>query len=182
RPRGAGPHHAQLRLVSPPEGGHLQFETPTTPLPSSLIGDKAMVSVLRDVTDLKRATTELEHQFKRLRQAELKARRERDRLNMILENVGDPILVTDDQSNIILMNREAERLFEAPPNSELNSKVRQDVRANDTKFSSFISDFALSPDATRTIQINLTEPESGQEFPAEVVSGKVYNERSEMAA
>ncbi|HEX6925083.1 MAG TPA: ATP-binding protein [Longimicrobiaceae bacterium] len=179
---GNGANSRELNLVDPTEGGDLLFEVLTTPLPSALVGDRAMVSVLRDVTDLKRATTELEHQFKRLRQAELKARRERDRLNMILENVGDPILVTDDQSNIILMNREAERLFEAPPNSELNSKVRQDVRANDTKFSSFISDFALSPDATRTIQINLTEPESGQEFPAEVVSGKVYNERSEMAA
>lgn len=172
----------ELNLVDPTEGGDLLFEILTTPLPSSLIGDKAMVSVLRDVTDLKRATTELEHQFKRLRQAELKARRERDRLNMILENVGDPILVTDDQSNIILMNREAERLFEAPASSDLTSKVRQDVRANDTKFSSLISDFALSPDLSRVTQISLTAPDSGTEFPAEVVSGKVFNERSEMAA
>ena len=172
----------ELNLVDPTEGGDLLFEVLTTPLPASFVGDRAMVSVLRDVTDLKRATTELEHQFKRLRQAELKARRERDRLNMILENVGDPILVTDDQSNIILMNREAERLFEAPANSELNSKVRQDVRANDTKFSSFISDFSLSPDPARVFQLSLTEPDSGVEFPAEVISGKVFNERSEMAA
>src|SRR5690606_12396009 len=172
----------ELNLVDPTEGGDLLFEILTTPLPSSLVGDKTIVSVLRDVTDLKRATTKLEHQFKRLRQAELKARRERDRLNMILENVGDPILVTDDQSNIILMNREAERLFEAPVHSDLNSKVRQDVRTNDTKFSSFISDFALSQDPSRVIQMSLTEPDSGLEFPAEVVSGKVLNERSEMAA
>ena len=179
---GADENSRELNLVDPTEGGDLLFEILTTPLPSSLIGDKAMVSVLRDVTDLKRATTELEHQFKRLRQAELKARRERDRLNMILENVGDPILVTDDQSNIILMNREAERLFEAPAQSDLNSKVRQDVRTNDTKFSSFISDFALSPDSARTMPMSLTEPDGGREFPAEVVSGKVLNERSEMAA
>jgi PAS domain S-box-containing protein len=179
---GADENSRELNLVDPTEGGDLLFEILTTPLPSSLIGDKAMVSVLRDVTDLKRATTELEHQFKRLRQAELKARRERDRLNMILENVGDPILVTDDQSNIILMNREAERLFEAPAQSDLNSKIRQDVRTNDTKFSSFISDFALSPDSARTMPMSLTEPDGGREFPAEVVSGKVLNERSEMAA
>ena len=179
---GTDANSRELNLVDPTEGGDLLFEILTTPLPSSMVGDKAMVSVLRDVTDLKRATTELEHQFKRLRQAELKARRERDRLNMILENVGDPILVTDDQSNIILMNREAERLFEAPVHSDLNSKVRQDVRANDTKFSSFISDFALSQDSSRVIQVRLTEPDSGAEFPAEVVSGKVFNERSEMAA
>src|SRR5690606_10781037 len=94
----------------------------------------------------------------------------------------DPILVTDDQSNIILMNREAERLFDVPPGTDLQSRRRQDVRANDTKFSSFISDFALSADAGRTAEFQFTEPDGGHTFPAEVVSGKVLNERSEMAA
>jgi PAS domain S-box-containing protein len=172
----------ELNLVDPSEGGDLLFEVLSTPLPSSLSAEKANVSVLRDVTDLKRATTELEHQFKRVRQAEVKSTRERDRLNLILENVGDPILVTDDQSNIILMNREAERLFDIPAGTALRSRRRQDVRANDTKFSSFISDFALSPDPTRVVQFNLTLPDSGDEFPAEVVSGKVLNERGEMTA
>jgi PAS domain S-box-containing protein len=172
----------ELNLVDPTEGGDLLFEVLATTLPSGLCGDKASVSVLRDVTDLKSATTELERQFKRLRQAEIKSRRERDRLNLILENVGDPILVTDDQSNIILMNREAERLFDIPPATGLRSRRRQDVRANDTKFSSFISDFALSPDPTREAQFNLSEPEAGKEFPAEVVSGKVLNDHGEMTA
>src|SRR5690606_21924078 len=93
-----------------------------------------------------------------------------------------PILVTDDQSNIILMNREAERLFDVPPGTDLQARRRQDVRANDTRFSSFISDFALSPDLGRTTEFQLTEPDTGRIFPAEVVSGKVLNERSEMAA
>jgi PAS domain S-box-containing protein len=172
----------ELNLVDPVEGGDLLFEVLASQLPPSVCAEKASVSVLRDVTDLKRATTELENQFKRVRQAEIKSRRERDRLNLILENVGDPILVTDDESNIILMNREAERLFDIPPGTALRSRRRQDVRTNDTKFSSFISDFALSPDPTRAGQLALTEPESGTEFPAEVVSGKVLNERGEMTA
>ncbi len=179
---GAGPESRELNLVDPMEGGDLLFEVLTTPLPAALCGDRANVAVLRDVTDLKSATTELERQFKRVRQAEIKSRRERDRLNLILENVGDPILVTDDQSNIILMNREAERLFDIPAGTGLRARRRQDVRANDTKFSSFISDFALSPDSTREAQFALTEPESGKEFSAEVVSGKVLNENGEMAA
>jgi PAS domain S-box-containing protein len=179
---GADANSRELNLVDPTEGGDLLFEVLTTLLPTTLAGEKAMVSVLRDVTDLKRATTELEHQFQRLRQAEIKSRRERDRLNLILENVGDPILVTDDQSNIILMNREAERLFEVSPGVDLQSRVHQDVRANDTKFSSFISDFALSADPTRVMEVSLNEPHSGSEFPAEVVSGKVVNERGEMSA
>ena len=73
----------ELNLVDPSEGGDLLFEVLSTPLAHTLSGDGAVVSVLRDVTDLKRATTELEHQFKRVRAAELKARRERDRLNLI---------------------------------------------------------------------------------------------------
>jgi PAS domain S-box-containing protein len=172
----------ELNLVDPSEGFDLLFEVLTTALPPSAAGNKAMVSVLRDVTDLKRATGELEAQFQRLRHTEHTARRERDRLNMILENVGDPILVTDDQSNIILMNREAERLFDVPAGTDLKSRRRAGVRANDTKFSSFISDFALSSDTARIAQFELSEPETGRTFPAEVVTGKVLNDRNEMAA
>ena len=172
----------ELNLVDPTEGGDLLFEVLFTALPPNVTGEVANLSVLRDVTDLKLATTELEHQFKRVRQAEIKSRRERDRLNLILENVGDPILVTDEQSNIILMNREAERLFEIPADAVVDPHTRQDVRANDTKFSSHVSDFALGPHFTRVSQISLTMPETGVLFPAEVVSGKVLNERDEMTA
>lgn len=172
----------ELNLVDSTEGGDLLFEVLFTPLPPNVAGEVANLSVLRDVTDLKRATTELEHQFKRVRQAEIKSRGERDRLNLILENVGDPILVTDELSNIILMNREAERLFEIPTDAVVDPHTRQDVRANDTKFSSLNSDFALSPHFTRITQIDLTTPETGIAFPAEVVSGKVLNERGEMTA
>jgi signal transduction histidine kinase len=168
----------ELNLVDPSEGGDLLFEVLATPLPETLAGVGATVSVLRDVTDLKRAATELEQQFKRMRQAEVKSRRERDRLNLILENVGDPILVTDEDSNIILTNHQAERLFEAPP----DAPRQQEVRTNDTRFSSFISDFALSPDTARVEQLMLADPDAHREIPVEVVSGKILNERGEMTA
>ena len=167
--------------MDPDEGSDLLVEVLSTALPAALAAG-AMISVLRDVTDLRRATTELEHQFKRIRQAEQKARRERDRLNLILENVSDPILVTDDRSNIILMNREAERLFDIPVGTPLKSKRRRDVRANDTRFSFFISEFTLSPADTRVLPLQLRDPETGAEFPAEVASGKILNERAEMTA
>jgi PAS domain S-box-containing protein len=182
---GLGPEEAQsreLNLVDPSEGGDLLFEVLTTSLPESVIGNGATVSVLRDVTDLKRAATELEHQFKRVRQAELRSRRERDRLNLILENVGDPILVTDAQANIILMNREAERLFDVPARADVKAAWRRTVRANDTKFTSMMSEFALSPDQARAVELDLDDPETGDSFPVEVVSGKILNERSEMSA
>src|SRR5690606_25591118 len=43
-------------------------------------------------------------------------------------------------------------------------------------------DFALSPDFTRVAQLHLTTPETGTLFPAEVVSGKIANERGELTA
>ena len=172
----------ELNLVDPSEGGDLLFEVLATPLPPSVSKEPANVSVLRDVTDLKSASTELEDQVRRVRHAEMKSSRERDRLNLILENVGDPILVTDPESNIILMNREAEKLFEVPAGMGARSNWRRDVRTNDTKFSTFISDFALGQRRTTTTELTLTEPETSTEFPVEVVSGKVLNERGEMTA
>ncbi|HEV2148107.1 MAG TPA: ATP-binding protein [Longimicrobiaceae bacterium] len=179
---GSDPRARELNLVDPTEGGDLLFEVLATPLPAETAGEGVVVSVLRDVTDLKRAATELEQQFKRMRQAEVKARRERDRLNLILENVGDPILVTDEDSNVILTNHQAERLFESVPGTPLDARRHREVRTNDTKFSSFISDFALSSDTARIEQLMLTDPDTHEEFPAEVVSGKILNERSEMTA
>ena len=87
----------------------------------------------RDVTDLRRAGHELERQMQRVRLAEFEATRERDRLNLILENVADPILVTDDQSNIIMMNDEAERLFQVREGGKRNYGAIQAIRGNDTK-------------------------------------------------
>jgi PAS domain S-box-containing protein len=179
---GAGSGPREINLVDPSEGTDLLFEVLSTTLPAALAGEGAVVSVLRNITDLRRAATELEQQFKRVRQAEVQSSRERDRLNLILENVGDPILVTDGQSNLILMNPEAERLFEASAASDPRSRHRREVRANDTRFTSFVSDFALSSDVTRTAEMRLTDPDSGRDFPAEVLSGKILNERGETTA
>ena len=53
------------------------------------------MSILRNVTDLRRATEEIEENYRKLRVAEAQARAERDRLNLIIDSVADPILVTD---------------------------------------------------------------------------------------
>jgi signal transduction histidine kinase len=90
--------------------------------------------------------------------------------------------VTDERSNIILMNDQAEQLFEI---RELESRTRREVaavRGNDTKFTSFISEFALLDDDSRRERMSLVHPRSGIELPVEVVSGKVKNERGEPIA
>jgi signal transduction histidine kinase len=171
----------ELNLVDPDEGTDLLFEVLTHPL-GRMEGTQpgSTVSVLRDVTDLRRAANELERQVQRVRLAEIDAKRERDRLNLILENVADPILVTDDRSNIILMNKEAEQLFE--PDDSANWERDAAVQANDTKFTTFISDFTISSDLARREQMKLVIPDTGVDLPVEVVSGKILNRRGEPLA
>jgi PAS domain S-box-containing protein len=170
----------ELNLVDPDEGNDLLFEVLTHELKREGPGDGTTVSILRDVTDLRRAAGELERQVQRVRLAEIDAKRERDRLNLILENVADPILVTDDRADIILMNRQAEQLFEAGGKGGMSGDIA--VRSNDTKFTTFISDFTISPSLSRREQMSLQIPESGGDLPVEVVSGKILNRRGEALA
>jgi PAS domain S-box-containing protein len=172
----------ELNLVDPDEGHDLLFEVLTHPMGERVGPEDAVLSVLRDVTDLRRASRELEHQVHRVRQAEIEATDERDRLNLILENVADPILVTDGVANIILMNDAAERLFHGPQGTMQSYRVSQAVRQNDTKFTSFVSDFALTSERTRRERMSLTHPTSSIELPVEVVSGKIRNDRGEPIA
>ncbi|HEX4684949.1 MAG TPA: ATP-binding protein [Gemmatimonadaceae bacterium] len=172
----------ELNLVDPDEGHDLLFEVLTHPLGERVGPEDAVLSVLRDVTDLRRAANELERQVQRVRQAEITVRGERDRLNLVLENVADPILVTDERSNIILMNDQAEQLFQILNADSLSRREMAAVRGNDTKFTSFISEFALLDDPARRERMSLIHPHSGMELPVEVVSGKVRNERGEPIA
>jgi PAS domain S-box-containing protein len=177
---GAEKINRELNLVDPNDGSDLLFEVMSVPLPQTLLKEGAVISVLRDITDLKRALTELEVQFTRSRAAERSARQESDRLGVVLSNVGDPILVTDQQSNIILMNSRAERLFEdAAQADEQSGRI---VQANDTKFTTLISDFLLQNEGHRIENLVLQDPTSTQELPIEVVSSKITDQRGQLAA
>ena len=103
----------ELLLVDPLEGSDLLFE-----LLSSRAKDERqgtyVVSILRNVTDLARAKEEIEESYRTLRVAQAEVRDERHRLDLIIDSVADPILVTDQEGDIVLMNTPAERLFNAP--------------------------------------------------------------------
>jgi len=172
----------ELNLVDPDEGNDLLFEVLAHPLGERVGPEDAVLSVLRDVTDLRRAANELERQVQRVRQAEVTVRGERDRLNLVLENVADPILVTDERSNIILLNDQAEQLFQISDPERRSRREIAAVRGNDTKFTSFISEFALLDSDSRRERMSLMHPRVGLELPVEVVSGKVKNERGEPIA
>jgi PAS domain S-box-containing protein len=179
---GAAGGARELSLVDPTEGTDLLFEVLAHPLPVEIARRGSNLSVLRDVTDLKQAAHQLQRQFHRQRLAEQKASRERDRLEIILQNVADPILVTDGKSNIILMNRQAEELFELTDAAQRDDIMVQRVRNNDMKVTSFISDFALTGDRERRAQLSLVRPSSGAALPMEMLSAKIFDERGEQMA
>jgi len=173
----------EIVLLDPDDGSDLLFEVFGFAVDNAGSGGaESHVFVLRDITDLKAAARELEVQFSRSVAAEHRARRESERLNVIIENAGVPIFVTDRHTNIQLMNREAERLLEAGPGTAQTSPRLHDIRANDAKLAGFISEFLLHARPRREARLMLVDPDEAREFPALAVSTKILDERGEPVA
>jgi PAS domain S-box-containing protein len=175
-----GPTRRELLLVNPVDGQDLLFELMTTPFPLGK-AEVGMVSILRDVTDLSRATAEIEENYRRLRSAEVEVRAERDRLDVILSAVLDPILVTDPTGNIVLMNPPAGHLFTVPEGAGGREAERR-VRANDAVFTSFASDIYAGRSLRWKKELTLTDPETGEGIPMEAVSAKTMARPGEETA
>ena len=126
----SAPRH-EMPLVDPVDGSDLLFELMSTPATDVREG-AGIVSILRNVTDLQRATAEIEENYRKLRQTEADARAERDRLDLVIDSVADPILVTDPGGNIVMMNAPAERLFVAVDGD--SEEAHRQVQANDAHF------------------------------------------------
>ena len=142
-----------------------------------------VVSVLRNITDLRRATEQIEENYQKLRIAEAAARTERDRLNLIIDSVADPIIVTDQAGGTMLMNAPAEELFTLLPDAD--GTAQRTVQANDAHFSSFISGLLLGetgPGEIRRGELALLNPNTGELVPVEAISGKVLTETGELTA
>jgi PAS domain S-box-containing protein len=145
------------------------------------LGETGLVSVLRNVTDLRRATEEIEENYRRLRVAEAATRAQRDRLDLILNSVLDPILVTDAEGNIARMNPPAERMFTFPPGKR-NVEVERRVRTNDAVFSSFVSSLYAGQARHWRRTLSLIDPQTGATVPVEAISGKVVSKQGEETA
>ncbi len=171
----------ELNLVDPETGEDLLFEVMTHPMSRPPLPAGARLSALRDVTDLKQASMELERQFERLREAEMRSSRERDRLNMILDSVADPILVTDERSRIVLMNPPAERLFNRAA-VQPQSRHAQRVQASSRQIMALVTDFATSSALYRRERLLVVDPDDGRELPVEILAGKILNESGEPQA
>jgi signal transduction histidine kinase len=162
------------------DGSDLLFELLST-MTHDAREDTGIVSILRNVTDLQRATAELEENYRKLRQTEADARAERDRLDLVIDSVADPILVTDPGGNIVMMNAPAEHLFTAP--AEASEEAQRAVQANDAHFSSFVSNLFFDADSRRRSgSISLVDPDRGAPLPMEAISGKIVSEHGEVTA
>jgi signal transduction histidine kinase/PAS domain-containing protein len=174
-----GAARRELLLVNPVDGSDLVFELLSTITEDPRQGS-GVVSILRNVTDLRRASEEIEENNRRLRVAELQARAERDRLNLIIDSVADPIVVTDASGATSLMNQPAEWLFTVPLHA--SSLEQRWVQANDAHFSSFIAGMLVSADRRRIGEIGLTDPKTGESLPVEAIAGKILSDHGELTA
>jgi PAS domain S-box-containing protein len=176
----AAPERRELLLVDPVEGSDLLFELLSTHAGDSREGT-GTVSVLRNVTDLRRATEEIGANYGRLRIAEAEVRAERDRLDLIIDSVADPIVVTNATGNIVMMNTPADRFFTEAKGADAEEVLR--VRANDVNFTSFVSNVFLGVSELRYRGgVNLVDPKTGAGVPLEAVSGKIFSEHGELTA
>lgn len=169
-----------ITLVDPIEGSDIHFEVISTPAANARGEPLGLVSIFRDVTDLREANEELARNFVKLQQAEADSRRERDRLDLIIENVGHPIVVCDSAGNFILFNRRAELLFEEK--SSFRSAATSAVRTNAVKLTSFISGLASASETGRQAEIELIDPDSGRLLPMEITAREVLDPTGQVTA
>jgi PAS domain-containing protein len=166
--------HRDLTLVDAIEGEEMLFEAVSAPTfgPDGI--QLGTVTVMRDVTDLRRADQELRLNYERLSDAEEVVRQDRDRLNLIIENVGDPIVVCDGQAKIVLVDPLAQELFGTD-----TEVVRDTVQfQNQTKLTTFIDAFTSSFAERETAPLRLYNPTLRQEIEYAARPGKISAERA----
>jgi PAS domain S-box-containing protein len=170
----------ELLLVDPTEGSDLLFELLSTVVVDPREGT-GVVSILRNITDLRQATRQIDENYAKLRAAEAEIRAERDRLNLVIDSVADPIIVTDQEGEISLMNNPAERLFTMPVGS--GEDAQRIVRANDAHFTSFVSGLLSTGwETTRRGEIVLIDPSTGKQVPVEALAAKMLSDIGELTA
>ena len=166
-----------LTLVDAIEGEEVLFEAVSAPSFTRDGRRTGVVTVMRDVTGLRRAGEELRSNYERLAAAEEVVRQDRDRLNLIIENVGDPIIVCDKNAKIVLLDPLAQELF----GTEKEAR-RSPVRLrNQAKLDAYITAFTHSFSERESAPLRLVNPENSREVEYDAHSGKIFNERAQVA-
>ena len=164
-----------LTLVDVMEGEEVLFEAVCAPTYVSQTRT-GMVTVMRDVTDLRRADQEVRANLDKLRAAEEIVRQDRDRLNLVIENVGDPIVVADNAAKIVLLDPLAKELFGAAPVSRDPQVVK-----NEARLAAFLTGFTFSFLDHQNKNLHLFSPGTGTEIEYNARCGKIYDARGQVA-
>src|SRR6266704_22595 len=163
-----------LTLVDVMEGEEVLFEAVCAPTYVSQ-SRTGMVTVMRNVTDLRRADQEVRANLDKLRAAEEVVRQDRDRLNVVIENVGDPIVVADNSARIVLLDTLAKDLFGPPGTTDPN------IVKNEAKLDAYLTSFTFSFLERQNKALHLFSPSAGMEVEYAARSGKIYDARGQVA-
>ncbi len=162
-----------LTLVDVNEGEDVLFEAVCAPTFSREGLRTGMVTVMRDVTDLRRADQELRASVNKLLQAEEVVRQDRDRLNLVIENVGDPIIVADSAAKIVLLDSLAKELFGDGDNQG------PEMVKNRARLDAYLTGFTFSFAEKDNASLRLYHPSSNSEVEYEARSGKIFDARGQ---
>jgi PAS domain S-box-containing protein len=179
-----GETHRDLTLVDATEGEELLFEAVSVPSFTREGLPTGYVTVMRDVTDLRRADQELQANYERLRAAEDIVRQDRDRLNLVIENVGDPIVVCDKDAKIVLLDPLAQQLFAPKMSGNIvttDSAVDPIRVKNQAVLDAYITKFTYSFEDKITQTLKFIDPGSGLEIEYDARSGKIFDDRGQVA-
>jgi signal transduction histidine kinase len=165
-----------LTLVDVMEGEEVLFEAVCGPTSTADGRRTGTVTVMRDVTDLRRADQEVRANLEKLRMAEEVVRQDRDRLNLVIENVGDPIIVADHSAHIVLFDPLAKELFGPSASSRDPELVK-----NQAKLDAYLTSFTFSFVDKENKSFRLFHPGTRGEIEYAVRSGKIYDARGQVA-
>jgi signal transduction histidine kinase len=165
-----------LTLVDVMDGEEVLFEAVCAPTYGAEGVRTGMVTVMRDVTDLRRADEEVRANLEKLRAAEDVVRQDRDRLNLVIENVGDPIIVADNSAKVVLLDPLAKELF------GVSGSVRHpELVRNQAKLDAYLTSFTFSFADKENRSLHLYHPSSRTETEYAARSGKIYDARGQVA-
>lgn len=171
-----------LTLVDPIEGTELLFEMRILPATNYFNGARGTVAVLTNITDLRHAAEQVTQNVHRLQSVEEEIRQERDRLNLVMRSVPNPIILLDMANEPILMNHEALRLFQASSMETHRNRRSQICTSNEARFTSFISQLRLDPAHGMSGEVVLTDPDTREQLTMSVTSTEVKDELGAMVA
>lgn len=166
----------EVTLVDPIDGSELIFEVLTAAALNHRTGDRGTVAVLKDVTNIRHMTQELTRSAERIQSADVEIRAERDRLDLVLRSVPNPIIVVDNDNQIISMNAAGQRLF-----SRMEGRA-QHALANDAKFTSFLAELRLDPTREKRTELLLIDPVSEERLEMEVSATEVRDQHGAVVA